>query len=161
MTLLYRRFATIFGLLVLCFAWASPSLTLAGSDLTLAPDLSFTDDSSFNFPIAGKNLTEGKPAAGRVTMLFFGTAHCWNTNREAERLVKVYPEYRGKVDFVVVDLNNVSNEQRELVAKYYKGAIPTIAVLDSRGEVIYDRAGETASQRGDTSKLQSLIDSAR
>ena len=132
----------------------------SADDLSLAPDLSFSDDSSSNFPIAGKDLGTGKIASDRATIVFFGTAHCWNTNREAERLVKLYPKYRGKIAFVIVDLDNISDEQRPLVAKYYHGFIPTIAVLDSHGNVIYDRAGETASERADTSYLDQLIESA-
>lgn len=57
--------------------------------LTLAPNLSFVDDSSDNFPIRGENLEEGKIALDRPTAIFFGTALCWNTNREAERFVAV------------------------------------------------------------------------
>jgi hypothetical protein len=133
----------------------------AAADLYLAPDLSFTDDSSSNFPITGKALDEGTVAQDRATILFFGTAHCWNTNREAERLVTLYPKYRDKIDFVIVDLDHPSLAQRELAARYYRGYIPTITVIDSKGAVIYNRAGETASQRGDTSKLEALLNSAK
>ncbi len=128
--------------------------------MKLAPSLSYTDDSSTNFPINGKDLADGAAATDRATIIFFGTAHCWNTNREAERLVSVYPKYRGKIDFIVVDLNNPSPAQRALIASYYRGYIPTIAILDSHGHVLYDRAGETASRRGDTSSLEALINSA-
>src|SRR5277367_2760109 len=130
------------------------------TDLKLAPDLSFTDDSSPNFPIAGKNLSDGSIAADHATVIFFGTANCWNTAREAERLVRLYPQYKDKIRFDVVDLRNPSIAQRVLIAKYYNGYIPTIAVIDSKGNVLYDRAGETASERGDTSNLQKLLDSA-
>jgi hypothetical protein len=131
------------------------------TDLKLAPDLSFSDDSSPNFPIQGKNLSDGSIAADHATVIFFGTANCWNTAREAERLVQLYPQYKDKIHFVVVDLRNPSLEQHALIARYYNGYIPTIAVIDSAGKVLYDRAGETASQRGDTSNLQKLLDSAR
>lgn len=130
------------------------------TDLKLAPDLSFSDDSSPNFPIAGKNLSDGSIAADHATVIFFGTANCWNTAREAERLVQLYPQYKDKIRFVVVDLRNPSLAQRALIARYYHGYIPTIAVIDSSGNVLYDRAGETASERGDTSNLQKLLDSA-
>lgn len=93
-------------------------------------------------------------------MIFFGTSNCWNTAREAERLVKLYPQYKGKIDFVVVDLNRVSAVQQPLVSKYYRGLIPTIAVVDAKGNLLYDRAGETARARGDSSNLQKLLDSA-
>jgi hypothetical protein len=131
------------------------------TDLKLAPDLSFSDDSSPNFPIEGKNLSNGSIAADHATVIFFGTANCWNTAREAERLVQLYPQYKDKIRFVVVDLRNPSLDQRPLIARYYNGYIPTIAVIDSAGKVLYDRAGETASQRGDASNLQKLLDSAR
>jgi|SRR5579862_378427 len=131
------------------------------TDLKLAPDLSFTDDSSPNFPIAGKNLSDGSVAADHATVIFFGTANCWNTAREAERLVSLYPQYKEKIHFVVVDLRSPSLAQNVLIARYYHGYIPTIAVIDSSGKILYDRAGETASERGDTSNLQKLLDSAR
>ena len=133
----------------------------AASDLRLAPDLSFTDDSSSNFPIVGTSIADAAVAGDRATIMFFGTAHCWNTNREAERLVALYPTYRDRIDFVIVDLDHPSLAQRVLIAKYYRGAIPTITVIDRKGDVIYNRAGETASTRGDTSKLEALINSAK
>ena len=132
----------------------------AADDLTLAPDLSFTDDSSSNFPIAAKNLSEAAVPADRATVIFFGTSHCWNTNREAERLVSLYPRYRGKVNFIVVDLNHATEAQRVLMTKYYHGYIPTVAVIDRNGKLLYDRAGETSSERGATANLESLINSA-
>jgi len=131
------------------------------TDLKLAPDLSFSDDSSPNFPIEGKNLSDGAVAAEHATVIFFGTANCWNTAREAERLVQLYPQYKDKIRFVVIDLRNPSLAQRALIARYYHGYIPTIAVIDRNGNVLYDRAGETANERGDTSNLQKLLDSAR
>ena len=129
--------------------------------LKLAPDLSFTDDSSSNFPIEGKNLSDGSIASDQATVIFFGTANCWNTAREAERLVNLYPRYKDKIRFVVVDLRSPSLAQQALIDRYYHGYIPTIAVIDSTGNVLYDRAGETGSERGDTSGLQKLLDSAR
>jgi hypothetical protein len=131
----------------------------AASGLKLAPQLSFNNDSSPNFPIQGENLSEGSIAPGEATVIFFGTSNCWNTSREAERLVTLYPLFRNQIHFVVVDLNNVAPEQQALVSRYYHGYIPTIAAIDSKGNVIYDRAGETASTRGDTSNLQRLLDS--
>jgi hypothetical protein len=131
----------------------------AASDLKLAPKLSFDDDSSPNFPIQGQNLSEGSIASGEATVIFFGTSNCWNTAREAERLVKLYPQFRDRIRFVIVDLNHVGAEQEPLVSRYYHGYIPTITAIDSRGKLIYDRAGETASTRGDTSNLERLLDS--
>lgn len=148
-------------LCTLALAWITSHPVHAASDLHLAPDLSFTDDSSSNFPIAGNSIGDATLASDRATIMFFGTAHCWNTNREAERLVTLYPKYRNKIDFVIVDLDHPSLSQRALIARYYRGFIPTITVIDRKGEVIYNRAGETAGTRGDTSKLEALLNSAK
>ncbi len=153
--------ASIVASLIFAIALAAEVSGPPATDLKLAPDLSFTDDSSPNFPIAGKNLSDASVAADHATVIFFGTANCWNTAREAERLVQLYPRYKDKIRFVVVDLRSPSIAQRALIARYYQGYIPTIAVIDSTGKVLYDRAGETASERGDTSNLQKLLDSAR
>jgi hypothetical protein len=147
--------------LIFAIALAAEVSGPPATDLKLAPDLSFSDDSSANFPIEGKNLADGSVANDHATVIFFGTANCWNTAREAERLVQVYPQYKDKIRFVVVDLRNPSLAQQALIGRYYHGYIPTIAVIDRDGKVLYDRAGETASERGDTSGLQKLLDSAR
>jgi hypothetical protein len=131
----------------------------AASDLVLAPNLSFDDDSNPHFPIKGRNLSDGQGSPGEATIIFFGTSNCWNTAREAERLVKLYPQFRNRIHFVIVDLRNVSLAQQPLVSHYYHGYIPTITALSSGGSVIYNRAGETAMIRGDTSNLQRLLDS--
>ncbi len=156
---LATSFSIVFSL-IFAIALAAEVSGSPAADLKLAPDLSFTDDSSPNFPIAGKNLSDGSIGNDQATVIFFGTANCWNTAREAERLVRLYPQYKDKIRFVVVDLRNPSLAQRALITKYYNGYIPTIAVIDSTGKVLYDRAGETASERGDTSNLQKLLDSA-
>jgi hypothetical protein len=147
--------------LIFAIALAAELPGTPATDLKLAPSLSFSDDSSANFPIEGKNLADGSVANDHATVIFFGTANCWNTAREAERLVRVYPQYKDKIHFVVVDLRNPSLAQQALIGRYYHGYIPTIAVIDRDGKVLYDRAGETASERGDTSNLQKLLDSAR
>jgi hypothetical protein len=151
------------GLILILVGVAIVTLTTANSraasDLKLAPNLSFDDDSSPNFPIQGSGMSDGL-APGEATVIFFGTSNCWNTAREAERLVRLYPRYKGHLHFVVVDLNNVSSEQKPLVARYYHGFIPTIALIDARGKLMDDRSGETARRRGDASNLQALLDSA-
>src|ERR1022692_3685582 len=152
------------GIMLLCALMLSciaPHPVRAASDLHLAPEPSFTDDSSSNFPIAGNSIGDATIASDRGTIMFFGTAHCWNTNREAQRLVALYPKYRDQIDFVIVDVDHPSSAQRELAARYYRGYIPTVTVIDSKGTVIYNHAGETGSSRGDTSKLEALLNSAK
>jgi hypothetical protein len=128
--------------------------------LSLAPGLSFTDDSSAAFPIRGTNLADGKIASDRPTAVFFGTSHCWNTNREAERFVALSRKHADEARFLVVNLSSPSAEQRPLVAKLYRGFIPTLAFLDRQGKVVYNRAGETARERGDVSELERLLRTA-
>ena len=130
-------------------------------NLTLAPNLSFTDDSSSNFPIRGENLEEGKIASDRPTAIFFGTSHCWNTNREAERFVALAAREKDAVRFLVVDLDHPSRDQKPLVARFYRGYIPTLAVLDASGKPVYNRSGETAGKRGDTSGLDEILRKSR
>jgi hypothetical protein len=130
-------------------------------NLSLAPGLSFTDDSSAAFPIRSDNLADGKIASDRPTAVFFGTSHCWNTNREAERFVVLFQKHRDEARFLVVDLSSPSSEQRPLVAKLYRGFIPTLAFLDRQGKVVYDRAGETARERGDASALEEILKRAK
>ncbi len=139
---------------VLAVAPAGPG---GASDLSLAPGLSFTDDSSSAFPIRGENLSDGQIASDRPTAIFFGTSHCWNTNREAERFVAFYRKHRDEARFVVIDLENPSADQRKLVARFYGGSIPTLAFLDPKGNVVYNRAGETARERGDASALEKIL----
>ncbi len=81
---------------------------LAADNLTLAPGLSFTDDSSDDFPIRGDHLTAAEVVEGRAAVVFFGASNCWNTTREAERLVTLYPKFRDRVSFIIVDVNHPS-----------------------------------------------------
>src|SRR6058998_2408731 len=94
-------------------------LALAAENLTLAPGLSFTDDSSDSFPIRGDHLGDAEFGKGRAAVAFFGASNCWNTNREAERLVALYPMFRDRVSFIIVDVNHPSNAQRPLLKAYY------------------------------------------
>lgn len=148
------------GLALLVVLAAHAFAAYGADDLHLAPGLSFSDDSSASFPIAGEHLDDAVVGDGRATIAFFGTAHCWNTNREAERLVALYPKYRDRVRFVVVDVEHPSDDQRALIAQHYRGAIPTVVVLAPDGKVLYSRAGETAGTRGDTTKLDRLLGDA-
>src|ERR1700675_3802596 len=144
LTIIRQRMRPILiGTALLVFA--ASGRARAASDLMLAPNLSFTDDSSPNFPIEGKDLADATVVRGLPTLIFFGTSNCWNTAREAERLVALYPRYSKRVNFVIVDLKHASPAQQRLADRYYPGYILTLAIFDKSGRVIYDRAGETAS----------------
>ena len=148
-------------LVLLSVAWVASSLpggrAEAAESLRLAPGLSFDDDASSRFPIEGDRLGDAEIGNGRVTLAFFGAAHCWNTNREAERVVALYPKFRDTVRFLVVDVGRPSEAQRPLLEKYYEGRIPTLVLFASDGSVRYSRSGETARRRGDTAALEKLL----
>jgi hypothetical protein len=131
------------------------------TNLSLAPGLSFTDDSSSNFPIRGKNLADGRVASDRPTAIFMGTAHCWNTNREAERFVALYRKHAADARFLVVDLDHPTADQKKLVARFSTGYIPTLAFVDRTGKTIYHRAGETSRERGDIRALEEILERAK
>jgi len=133
---------------------------LAADNLTLAPGLSFTDDSSDNFPIRGDHLADAEVVEGRAAVVFFGASNCWNTAREAERLVTLHPKFRDRVSFIVVDVNHPSEAQRPLLKARYTGSIPTLVVFAPDGIIVYARSGETADKRGDTRALEALISRA-
>jgi thioredoxin-like negative regulator of GroEL len=58
--------------------------------------------------------------------------------------VSLYERYKGRVQFVIIDLDKQrSAAQQELVRKYYKGFIPHIVVLDAKGNAVYNQAGES------------------
>src|SRR5262249_52061412 len=143
--------------LVAILGLGSLSSADGADNLRLAPRLSFTDDSSDNFPIRGGHLEDADSRPGRATVMFFGAAHCWNTNREAERLVALYAKSHARVTFIIVDVNRPSPPQRPLLKTYYHGAIPTLVILARDGGLLYAQAGETARTRGDTHALDSLI----
>jgi hypothetical protein len=154
------RVVALCMLAALAYAALAATSARAADDLHLAPGLSFTDDSSDAFPIRGKHLADAATGDGKATIVFFGASNCWNTNREAERLVSLYPKYKDRVRFVVVDVAHPSDAQKDLVAKHYKGSIPTVVVLAPDGSVVYGRAGEPAATRGDAQPLAAIIDGA-
>jgi thioredoxin-related protein len=57
--------------------------------------------------------------------------------------VNLYSQYKGRVQFVVIDLDHkLSPAQQELAKKYFAGSIPHVVVLDRSGNAVYNSAGE-------------------
>lgn len=70
--------------------------------------------------------------------------------------MELYEKYKGRVNFVVVDLDlKRSPSQQGLVRQYYKGYIPQVVMLDAAGKPVYDSAGEV-----DSSTISALLDTA-
>ena len=70
--------------------------------------------------------------------------------------MNLYNKYRGRVQFVVIDLDHkLSPAQQELVKKYFTGSIPHVVVLDRSGNAVYNSAGEV-----EEGTIEALLDKA-
>ena len=118
----------------------------AGENLKINPKLDYTSDSNDGPLITGDHMDAGA-AQDRVNyVLIFGEG-CYNSKRQARRTVTLYEKYRGRVNFVIVDLDKpLSSAQSELVKSHYTGSIPHVTVLAKTGKAVYDTAGEVSEQ---------------
>jgi len=70
--------------------------------------------------------------------------------------VDLYQQYKGRVQFVVIDLDHdLSAPQQELAKNYFGGAIPHVVVLDRSGKAVYNSAGEVEG-----STIAAILDKA-
>jgi thiol-disulfide isomerase/thioredoxin len=137
-------------LIALAIALAGVSLH-AAENLKLNEHLDFTSDSQDGPLITGDHLEEGA-VAGKPTYIIMYGEGCFNSKRQARRTIELYERYKGKVQFVVVDLDKPrSAAQKDLEKKFYKGYIPHVTVLDRDGKIAYNSAGEV--EVGDISKV--------
>lgn len=122
------------------------SSSKAGENLKINPKLDYTSDSNDGPLITGDHMDTGA-AADRVNYVLIYGEGCYNSKRQARRTVALYEKYRGRVNFVIVDLDKpLSSAQSELVKTHYTGSIPHVVVLDKTGNAVYDTAGEVSEQ---------------
>jgi hypothetical protein len=115
---------------------------MAGEKLKLNPNLDFTTDSQDGPLITGDMMDTGFVAGKPAYVILYGEA-CFNSKRQARRTVALYGKYKGRVQFVVIDLDHrLSPAQEELKKKYYRGYIPHVVVLDPSGSALYNSSGE-------------------
>jgi len=127
----------------------------AAENLKLNQHLDYSSDSHDGPLITGDHLDDGAAAGKPAYVIIYGEG-CFNSKRQARRTVDLYEKYRGKVSFVVVDMDQKhSAAQDELVKKFYKGYIPHVVVLNRDGTVAYDASGEV-----DQEKISALLDKA-
>ncbi len=131
-----------------------PSLKSA-EDLKVNPRLDYSSDSLDGPLITGSSMEAGAVAGKPNYIIIYGEG-CFNSKRQARRTVHLYEKYKGRVNFVVIDLDRKrSPEQQELLTKYYKGYIPHVVLLDQRQSPIYNNSGEV-----EEAQMTRLLDSA-
>jgi hypothetical protein len=126
--------------LFLAMALALPAY--AADHLKLNDRLDYSGDSQDGPLIDGDHLEEGA-ASDRPTYVIMYGEGCYNSKRQARRTVSLYDQYKGRVRFVIVDLDKPrSAAQDDLVKKFYKGYIPHVTVLSRDGRIFYNSSGE-------------------
>jgi hypothetical protein len=122
----------------------------AAENLKLNEHLDYTSDSQDGPLITGDRLEDGAVSGKPTYTIFYGEG-CFNSKRQARRTVELYEKYKGRVQFVVVDLDRPrSPAQEQLVKKFYKGYIPHVVVLNRDGKTAYNASGEV--EEGEISK---------
>jgi hypothetical protein len=123
----------------------------AADNLKLNTHLDYSSDSQDGPLITGDHLDDGPVAGKPAYVIMYGEA-CYNSKRQARRTVELYEKYKGRVQFIVIDLDHPhSAAQDELVSKYYKGYIPHVVVLNRDGKPAYNSSGEV--EEGELSKV--------
>jgi len=131
------------------------SVAFAGDNLKLNPKLDYTSDSQDGPLITGDDMEAGVVAGKPAYVILYGEG-CFNSKRQARRTVSLYEKYKGRVQFVAVDLDHrLSPAQQQLQKKYYRGYIPHVVVLDAAGAAVFNSSGEV-----DESIISGLLDKA-
>jgi len=144
------KFAGATAILMIAFIPA-----FAGENLRLNSGLDYSSDSQDGPLITGDHMEEGFVAGKPAYVILYGEG-CYNSKRQARRSVSLYDKYKGRVQFVIVDLDrSLAPAQQDLRKKYYKGYIPHVVVLDATGTAVYDSSGEV-----DEAAISGLLDKA-
>jgi len=127
----------------------------AADNLKLNPKLDYSSDSQDGPLITGDNMDAGFTAGKPAYVIIYGEG-CFNSKRQSRRTVDLYEKYKGRVQFVVIDLDHpLSAQQEGLRKKYYKGYIPHVVVLSAAGAPLYNSSGEV-----DSGVISKLLDQA-
>jgi len=130
----YAAYALAFFLLLL------PAF--AAENLKLNPKLDYTSDSQDGPLITGSSMEAGFVPGKPAYIILYGEG-CYNSKRQARRTVELYETYKGRVQFVIIDLDHpLPPAQEQLRKAHYRGYIPHVVVLDASGTAIYDASGE-------------------
>jgi hypothetical protein len=108
------------ALYLFLFLFAAVSPSKAGENLKINPKLDYSSDSIDGPLITGDHMDAGA-APDRVNYVFMYGEGCYNSKRQARRTVALYEKYRGRVNFVIVDLDKpLSSSQSELVKDRFR-----------------------------------------
>jgi hypothetical protein len=114
----------------------------AGDNLKLNQKLDYSSDSQDGPLITGDNMDTGVAPGKPAYVILYGEG-CYNSKHQAQRTVSLYEKYKGRVQFVVIDLDHqLSPAQQQLQKKYYRGYIPHVVVLDAEGTALFNSSGE-------------------
>jgi hypothetical protein len=134
---------------------ALAALAFAGDNLKLNPKLDYSSDSQDGPLITGDHMDAGA-VSGKPTYIILYGEGCFNSKRQARRTVNLYEKYKGRVQFVVVDLDHpLSEAQQPFHKKYYRGYSPHVVVLDASGAPLYNGSGEV-----DEAVISGILDKA-
>ncbi len=126
------------SLVLLAFA----SGLFGAENLQVNPKLDYSRDSDNGPLLSGQRLADG-PKRGAPNYILIASRTCYNSKRQARRTAGLYLQYRGRVRFVTVDIDQERPpSQQELVRQYYLGYVPHVVVLSAAGKPLYDRSGE-------------------
>jgi hypothetical protein len=124
------------------FVLALATSAFAGENLRLNAKLHYDSDSLDGPLITGDSIDAGVTPGKPAYVIMYGEG-CYNSKRQARRTVSLYEKYKGRVQFVIVDLDTrLSPAQQELQKKYYRGYIPHVVVLNAAGAPVYNSSGE-------------------
>lgn len=130
------------SLAILVLATALVVTASAGENLKLNGKLDYSSDSQDGPLITGDSMGAGVTSGKPAYIILYGEG-CYNSKRQARRTVSLYEKYKGRVQFVIVDLDrSIPTAQQELQKKYYRGYIPHVVVLDAQGTTLYNESGE-------------------
>ena len=120
---------------------------VAASDLKLNSSLDYHSDSNDGPLITGEDMSDGVVSTSVPAYIIFYQRECYNSKRQARRTVELYDKYKGKVKFIVIDLDSsMSSDQNDLVKRFYQGYIPHVTVLGKDGNVLYNSSGEVSTE---------------
>ena len=127
----------------------------AAEDLQLNSHLNYRSNRPDGPLITGSDMGSGF-VKGKPNYVVIYAERSFNCKRQARRTVNLYEKYRGRVNFVIIDLDRKrSPAQREIVRKYYKKYLPHVVVTDQQESAVFNESGEVGEQN-----ISKILDAA-